>query len=184
MKLPVVLLLACVWGATTACAQPNASVPEVLCHDGPQHRVIERVAADGPGADLLIRPKPGGACEFKPQAGDWPLPRSDAERFKAFAGALILIDNGTGPSGRQLFIADPAQRQLVRRLAYTQLVSADAQTIVVWRATQRPATPDNCPQLQAWKAQLLSGSIEEQVQLTLPALRETVLPTQRCTARQ
>jgi hypothetical protein len=182
MKLPV--LLTWVGGASLACAQANAPVPEVLCHDGPHHRVIERVATDGPGADLLVRTKAAGACEFKPQAGDWRLPRSDAERFKAFAGTLILIDNGTGPSGRQLLIADPAQRQLVRRLAYTKLVSADAQTVVVWRATQRPATPENCPQLQAWKAQLLSATIEEKVQLTLPALRETVLPEQRCTARQ
>jgi hypothetical protein len=163
--------------------------PAVRCHESDGYRVIERPVADGPGADFLVRPlaQPtphGMPCRFDAGPGDFMIPHTDAERFRALAGPALVIDNGTGPDGRELIVWHLGLRRKVLQQPSGGLVSADAEQVVFWHPTSAAPTPANCPQLVQWKEQLLGAAIEVQVRLKLSDLSLRELAQTRCAVRQ
>jgi hypothetical protein len=175
------------WSSLGGAAAPSPE-PTPLCHDSAAYRVVEQPAADGTGADVLVRERRSGdvaaPCAFDPRPGEFVIRRRDAERVRALVQSLLLLDNGTGPDGRRLVVWDLKQRRIVFESPYSKLVSADARGIVLWRATTLPPTAENCPQLAQWRAQLLGAAIEAQVRWSPgdDAVRE--LREQRCAPRQ
>jgi hypothetical protein len=165
-----------------------AQVRELRCHESDRFRVVERPASHEPGADFLVRPVPPSGseapCRWDPGPGDFVIARRDAERYLALEGALLVLDNGTGPDGRQLIVWDLAERRRVLDVPYGGLVSMQHGEIVYWHPTGTPPTPQNCPQLEQWRAQLLGAAIEVQVRFRSADGRATILPTQRCAPRQ
>ncbi len=165
-----------------------AQARELRCHESDRFRVVERPASHAPGAEFLVRPVPSSGseapCRWNPGPGDFVIARRDAERYLALEGALLVVDNGTGPDGRQLIVWDLAQRRRVLDVPYSGLVSAHPGEVVYWHPTGTPPTPQNCPQLEQWRAQLLGAAIEVQVRFRTTDGRATMLPTTRCAPRQ
>jgi hypothetical protein len=187
MKL--VLGTGAVLAALCALLPVHAAAEGVRCHETDGFRVIERPVADGPGADFLVRPlaqpTPGDMpCRFDAGPGDFMIPHTDAERFRALAGPVLVIDNGTGPNGREIIVWHLGLRRKVLQQDYGGLVSTDTEQVVFWRPTATAPTPGNCPQLAQWKAQLLGAAIEVQVRLRLSDLSLRDLAVMRCAVRQ
>jgi hypothetical protein len=169
-------------------AAAAAQAGELRCHESAQFRVVERAVATGPGTDFLVRPLSPGVsdapCRYNPGPGDFVIGHADAERFLALEGSLLVIDNGTGPDGRELIVWDLAERRKLLHERYGGLVAADATQIVFWRPTRTQPTERNCPQLAQWKAQLLGAAIEVQARLRLADRRLETLAITRCAPRQ
>jgi len=158
------------------------------CHESDRFRVVERAVADGSGTDFLVRPLgPGVAdlpCRYDPGPGDFVVGHVDNERFLALAGALLVIDNGTGPDGRELIVWDLAERRKRLHHRHGGLVSADAAEVVFWRPVRTPPTAENCPALAQWRSQLLGAAIEVQTRWIAADGRLKDLPAARCAPRQ
>jgi hypothetical protein len=178
-------LLTAVLSASACLHCPAAEEPR--CRSSDTHLVVERAVADGPGADFLVRPASSFAaapCRFDPGPNDFVVHHRDAERFRALAGPWLVLDNGTGPDGRELIVWNLEQKREVFRSRYGGLIAADKAQLVFWRATDTVPTAANCPSLAAWRAQALGAAIETQVRLLLADLSVQVLPNTRCAPRQ
>lgn len=166
----------------------TAHAASLRCHESDRYRVVEQPVADGPGTDFLVRPLSPGVsqlpCRYDPGPGDFVIRHVDNERFLALNGALLVIDNGTGPDARELIVWDLAARRKLLHQRHGGLVSADSQRVVFWRATRILPTADNCPPLERWKAQLLGAAIEVQTEWSAIDRRLRDLTATRCAPRQ
>jgi hypothetical protein len=182
----IATLLALLVALLAATLPAQAATPR--CHDSAAFRVVERARDDGPGTDFLVQPMPPGAaraaCRYRRAPGDFDIPGRDAESFAALVGALLVIDNGTGPEGRRLIVWNVQRRAQVLDTPLGAIVSVNSQHIVYWRPEARPADDANCPQRRRWRAELLGARMQRKVDLDLASLALQPLEDWRCVPRQ
>jgi hypothetical protein len=98
------------------------------------------------GQDILVRDTAGAeaACTFAVAEGDFSLVNSDPQYLKGVAGKAVVVDVGTGPSGRSLRIYDLTDKSLVTEKQYFGEMKIASTTLTYLGLAKEKASKKNC----------------------------------------
>jgi len=160
-----------------------------VCYDSARYHVIAQDLDDGPGQRIaVLARKPGDATPACSAAQAKALPALAVPEESYAVGLkqdFLLLDQGTGPDGRELLLWDLRSARVAWRSAYDELLHEQrADALVFWRPEKKAADEAGCPQLRQWRKESLGAVMEQQVRLTLADLSVSPLGRWRCVAQQ
>lgn len=166
-----------------------AAVAKPACYDNERYHVIAQDLEDSTGQRIaMLKRAPGDpppACTVA-QAKSLPALAVPEDSYAiGLKQHFLLIDQGTGPDGRQLVLWNLQQGHVVWHSAYADLLrDGSPDTLTFWRPEDRAPDEAHCPKLRQWRKESLGAAMEQQVQLRLADLKVTTLGRWRCEARQ
>lgn len=175
--------------AETASVAPPPPAPGATCVSNDRFIVVSR-SADAPGDDILARPAPPrstpAACAFEEMPEAFRVARAgEAKYVLALEGNFLILDQGTGPSIRNLLLIDLAAR---RELWRSRHVPEPAPTLsghsLVFHKYLRMARRKDCRNARRIVLQGLTPLYVVKGELSLPARIFTTTGQPRCIAGQ
>lgn len=168
--------------------RPQGAWPigEGACYAYPSYVVRVRPRAAAPGEDVLVfrragNPRaqcdaPAGNAAFATTAPD------RADHFFGLVGDLLLLDEGTGPSGRTVRVLDLASGATLHEAAYEEPIQIAGGGLVYGMEAEVVETMEEmgslgvaCPEAPAWFDEGLSVGLSPQMRYDLAA--RTTAPT-------
>jgi hypothetical protein len=124
-----------------------------------------------PGEKLL--------CEYRVGPNDYVI-QDEAIYLMGLVGRYVVVDRGTGPSGRDLILYDALYRRRAYIDGYSRPISVSEEGIIYWQPTTEKATKANCPEFDLLKSYGGTVVIERHVRLNPVDLSLTDLGEKRC----
>jgi hypothetical protein len=135
------------------------------------------------GTTILVKYKksPGEKlpCEYTVGPNDYVI-QDEAVYLMGLVGRYVVVDRGTGPSGRDLILYDALYRRRAYIDGYSRPISISEEGIEYWQPTTVKATKDNCPEFDLLKSYGGVISIERRVRLNPADLSLRDLGEKRC----
>jgi hypothetical protein len=130
---------------------------------------------------VKYRKSPGEklACEYSVGPNDYVI-QDDAIYLMGLVGRYVVLDRGTGPSGRDLILYDALYRRRAYVDGYSRPISISEEGIIYWQPTTEKATKSNCPEFDLLSSYGGKVSIERRVRLNPALLSLTDLGEKRC----
>ena len=143
------------------------------CYEHGNYVVMETpLANDNVGNDFSIYQKTTADekvdCPLKKTT--WSIPNEEAESYLGQQGDLLILDSGTGTSGRNLFIWDLAQRKQIKRFSYADEVRIEENQLIYSVPSDEKVTPKICPKLEELTKSGMTVSVGYEEQLDLKTL--------------
>jgi len=158
---------------------------KMVCHESPSYLIVEGQTGEV-GTHFLVKYKSkknqSSACEYSVKPGDFEIRNELAEYFLGLQGDLLILDSGTGPDPRGLFIWDLKKKKKVYSGRYSE-AKIEPGYIKFWIETG-VATDENCPDAKEWSAGGLGAAIETRVRLDFADFSATKSSEKRCSPRQ
>ena len=158
-----------------------------LCYDSPGYFVITKTVTGHLGESILIKQKQSTTqsfqCTYTKAAGDIELTGFNC---LAVIGDKLVLDAGTAPPPRSLFVYDLVQQKYVFSDQYSGPTEIGTSTFSYWQPVETKPTTQNCPDLATWQQEGVAADAEIQRHVTLdaPSLKVTDLGQTRCSLTQ
>ncbi|QTL03311.1 hypothetical protein J5J86_21625 [Aquabacter sp. L1I39] len=176
-SLLAVLLAAAFMGPAEAANRPK-------CLEGAGFKVAYRERTQSVGSDIVVHSGPSATCTLKTAGGFRVGGADDAFYVKGLAGAVLVLDAGTGPD-RQVRLYDLATRRTLLTSDYDddQPLTITPQSVTFWEVGGT-ADASNCKDFASITANGLAPALARQVTVRLPGLARSASGPERCIARQ
>jgi hypothetical protein len=139
------------------------------------------------GQNILIKTKQKQdqkiACEYIVQENDFEIDGL-AKFFLAFENNFLILDVGTSPSYRRLFVYDLIEKQKIYEDYYSKPIIIKNNTISYWALSEEKATKENCADFEKNSANGLGTVIEFYQMINLDSLEKKNLNQERCQVTQ
>lgn len=168
----------------------SAALAKPACFDNEQYHVVAQDLDDGPGQRIAVfRRAASGAlppCAATPAKASPPALAVPEESYAVgLKQDFLLLDQGTGPNGRELLLWDLRSARVAWRSPFDELLpERSSDTLRFWRPEKTPADEARCPQLRQWRRESLGAQMQQQVRVHLPDLSVQPLGRWRCSATQ
>lgn len=176
--------------AITSCAQAMLTDQKGNpCNMNRQYIVVEKSLAPNVGNDILVwqfNPKitsPTALCRQQAQPYLTIPGANKALSFSGLQGNYLLLDDGTGPDLRDLYVYDLKNKKQIFHSDYYQPASLRGNFLIYW-VNQPKANLKVCPDYQKNQQNGLGTVVIEKVILNLAVLKSQRTGTTRCITTQ
>lgn len=154
------------------------------CISNDKYFVTSQDLTESVGSDILVKYKinkdQNFACNYIIEKNDFVIKNEWAEYVFAITNNFLLLDSGTGPSGRNLIIYNLETRQKIYTDGYSEPVTIKENIITYWAGSDKKANIGNCSKINEYLSYGGDAIIETLVTLDLTNLKKTELGEDRC----
>lgn len=149
----------------------SGKVSQAECYDKDNYFVIAEDETGSVGSDVLIKykksPDQTWPCLYVVEKGDFEVKNTDADYYNGLINHYLVMDSGTGPGKRGLFIYDLNTRAKVYKATKVGRVSAiDKNSVTYYEALDEEPTLQNCPKLDEYYHTVGNAVIVQKTTLT------------------
>jgi len=153
------------------------------CYENDKYFVVDK----GDNSNFLVKyketPSQELKCLYQLETGDYEITNGRAFWYIKLVDNYLLIDGGTGPPPRGLYIYDLEKRDEAYSGSYSD-IKIETDYVEFWKSVDIEVTNDNCPDKDYWEGGGLGTAIEELVKLEFSNMKEVGLKEFRCSPRQ
>lgn len=159
----------------------SGEVAQVECYDKSNYFVITKYETESVGSDVLIKykrnPEQTFPCLYVVEKGDFEIKNEGADYYNALVDHYIIMDSGTGPGIRGIFIYDLDTRAKVYEASKVGAISAiNNNVITYYEPLDEEPTLQNCPKLDEYYNSVGNAVIAAETTITFGDIikKETV----------